>query len=341
MLAALKTLKKYTIFLTLWAFTREKERRGISLTEVYHRVNSNNNSTAPEQAGDAGKQGDPQRDNGVDGQEKNLWERIRTLLRIHRSPDTTEELEQEIHDLLEEGEDQGLIGSIEEKLITSIFEFRETVTSEIMTPSAEMVCAEEKTSVAELIRLITGEGFTRIPIYRENQDHIVGILHAKDLLRICTQSSEDQLELNEFLNPPMFISESKLIVDLLRDFQAQKNHMAIVTDEFGGVRGLVTLEDVIEEIVGEIGDEHDQEEIDLRVIDEQTILVNARIDIEEVESHFDVVLPEGPYESIGGLMIHRLGHVPRNGTVVEEAGLEFKVLSADNRRIKSIRIKQV
>ncbi len=303
--------------------------------------NSNNNSTDPDQVGDAEKQGDPQRDNGVDLQEKNLWERIRTLLRIHRSPDTTEELEQEIHDLLEEGEDQGLIGSIEEKLITSIFEFRETVTSEIMTPSAEMVCAEEKTSVAELIRLITEEGFTRIPIYRENQDHIIGILHAKDLLRICTRSPEVQLGLTEFLNPPMFISESKLIVDLLRDFQAQKNHMAIVTDEFGGVRGLVTLEDVIEEIVGEIGDEHDQEETDLRVVDEHTILVNARIDIEEVESHFDVGLPEGPYESIGGLMIHRLGHVPRNGTVVEEAGLEFKVLSADNRRIKSIRIKRV
>ena len=304
-------------------------------------MSEKNNSTGPGQTGEAGEQGDPQSDRGIEGQEKNLWERIRMLLRINRPPDTTEELEQEIQDLLEEGEDQGLIGSLEEKLITSIFEFRETVTSEIMTPSAEMVCAEEKTSIAELIRLITEEGYTRIPIYRENQDHIIGILHAKDLLRICTLSPDEPLGLNEFLNPPFFISESKPIVDLLRDFQAKKNHMAIVTDEFGGVRGLITLEDVIEEIVGEIGDEHDQEETELRIVDEHTILVNARIDIEEIESHFAVELPEGPYESVGGLMTHRFSHVPRNGTVVREGGLEFKVLSADKRRIKTVRIKQV
>lgn len=306
-------------------------------------MSEKNNSTDPDQVGDVDKQGDLQStwsDQDTNGQARSLWERIRMLLRIHRPPDTTEELEQEIQDLLEEGEDQGLIGSLEEKLITSIFEFRETVTSEIMTPSAEMICAEENTSIAELIRLITEEGYTRIPIYREKQDHIIGILHAKDLLRICTLDPDEPLGLHEFLNPPFFISESKLIVDLLRDFQAKKNHMAIVTDEFGGVRGLITLEDVIEEIVGEIGDEHDQDETDLRIVDEHTILVNARIDIEEVESYFSVELPEGPYESVGGLMIHRLGHVPRNGTVVEEGGLEFKVLSADNRRITSIRIKR-
>ncbi len=304
-------------------------------------MNEKTNSTDPEQPGEGSEKGDQQGPWSTDNQEKNLWERIRALLPIHRAPDTTEELEQEIQELLEEGEDQGLIGSVEEKLITSIFEFRETVASEIMTPSAEMVSAEEMTSIGELIRLITEEGYTRIPVFRENQDNIVGILHAKDLLRICTLSPDEPLGLKEFLNPPFFISESKLIVDLLRDFQAKKSHMAIVADEFGGVRGLITLEDVIEEIVGEIGDEHDQEETELRVVDEHTILVNARIDIEEVESHYNVELPEGPYESIGGLMIHRLGIVPRNGTVVREGSLEFKVLAADNRRIKSIRIKQV
>jgi CBS domain containing-hemolysin-like protein len=278
---------------------------------------------------------------GDEAPEKNFWERMRMLLRLHRPPDTTEELELEIQELLEEGEDQGLIGSLEEKLISRIFDFRETLASEIMTPSVEIISAEEKTSLGGLIRLITEEGYTRIPIYRENQDHIIGILHAKDLLRICQITAEEPVALDGFLNPPFFIPESKPIVDLLRDFQAKKTHMAIVIDEFGGVRGLITLEDVIEEIVGEIGDEHDQKEIDLRIIDERTIIVNARIDIEDVESHFDIELQEGPYESIGGLMIHRLGYVPRNGTVVQENGLELKVLSSDNRRIKSVRIKRI
>jgi CBS domain containing-hemolysin-like protein len=137
-----------------------------------------------------------------ESQEKNFWERIQTLLHLHRGPDTTEELEQEIQELLEEGEGQGLIGSLEEKLINRIFEFRDTLASEIMTPSAEIVSAEEKTSVAELIRIISEEGYTRIPIYRENQDHIIGILHAKDLLRICILKPDEPMVLEGFLNPP-------------------------------------------------------------------------------------------------------------------------------------------
>lgn len=277
----------------------------------------------------------------VESQEKNFWQWMRMALRLHRAPDTTEELEQEIQELLEEGEVQGLIGSLEEKLISRIFDFRETLASEIMTPTAEMVAAEENSSVAELIRLITEEGYTRIPIFRENQDHVVGILHAKDLLRICTLTPEEPLGLQEFLNPPYFISENKPIVDLLREFQAKKTHIAIVTDEFGGVRGLITLEDIIEEIVGEIDDEHDQDEKDLRILDESTVIVNARIDIEDVENHFDVELPEGPYESVGGLIIHNTGTVPRSGAVIKEEELEFKVLAADQRRVKLVRIKKI
>lgn len=280
-------------------------------------------------------------DSSGENQDRNFWQRLWMSMRLHRTPDTTEELEQEIQELLEEGEVQGLIGSLEEKLISRIFDFRDTVSSEIMTPTAEIISAEETCSVAELIRLITEEGYTRIPIYRGSQDHIIGILHAKDLLRICTLTPEEPLGLNEFLNPPYFIPENKPIVDLLREFQSKKTHIAIVTDEFGGVRGLITLEDVIEEIVGEIDDEHDQDERDLRILDESTVIVNARIDTEDVENHFGLELPEGPYESVGGLIIHLMGSVPPNGTVVQEGGLEFKVLAADQRRVKLVRIKKL
>ena len=275
-----------------------------------------------------------------ENREKSFWLWLKSLLGIKGSPDTTRELEHEIQELLEEGEEQGLISRHEEQLINSIFDFRETVASEIMTPSAEMVSADVTSSGQELVRLITEEGYTRIPVFSGNQDNIIGILHAKDLLRICSMPPDRSLELKDVLNPPMIIPESKPITDLLRDFQAKKNHMAIVTDEFGGVRGLVTLEDVIEEIVGEIDDEHDQEERELMVVDEQTIVVDAKIDIEEVEEHFNCRLPEGPYESVGGLIIHLLGRVPDNGDFVIVEPLTFTVLAADPRRVRTVRIRK-
>jgi len=275
---------------------------------------------------------------GEEPPSKSFFEKVKSVLGFRGGPDTTEELEHEIQELLEEGEEQGLISVHEERLINSIFDFRETIASGIMTPSAEMIRAELQTSVPELIRLINEEGYTRIPIYQGTPDQIVGILHAKDLLRICASGPVPQVDLREFLNPVTFIPESKPITELLREFQSKKIHMAIVVDEFGGVRGLVTFEDVIEEIVGEIGDEHDDEASELRVVDERTVIVDAKIDVEEVEAHFRVSLPEGPYESVGGFITHRLGKVPQSGVLVQESGLSFKVLGADPRRIKSVRI---
>jgi len=276
-----------------------------------------------------------------ENRDKPFWPRVKSLLGIKSSPDTTRELEHEIQELLEEGEEQGLISRHEEQLINSIFDFREIVASEIMTPSAEMVCADVTSSSRELVRLITEEGFTRIPVYRGSQDTVIGILHAKDLLKICSlAASESSPELTDVLNPPMIIPESKPITDLLRAFQAKKNHMAIVTDEFGSVRGLITLEDVIEEIVGEIDDEHDQEERELMVVDEKTVIVDAKIDIEEVEEHFQCRLPEGPYESVGGLITHLLGRIPENGDSVAVESLIFKVLAADARRARTVRIRK-
>ena len=270
-----------------------------------------------------------------------FWSGVKSLLGIKSAPDTTRELEHEIRELLEEGKEQGLISRHEEQLINAIFNFRKTVASEIMTPSAEMVCADVAGSSSDLVRLITEEGFTRIPVYRGSQDTVIGILHAKDLLKICSLApSESFPELADVLNPPMIIPESKPITDLLRDFQAKKNHMAIVTDEFGSVRGLITLEDVIEEIVGEIDDEHDQEERELMVVDGQTVVVDAKIDIEEVEAHFDCRLPEGPYESVGGLLTHRLGRIPESGDSVVVDSLVFTVLAADARRARTVRIRR-
>ena len=130
-------------------------------------------------------------------------------------------------------------------------------------------------------------------MYRENPDRVIGAIHAKDLLRLCSRPATDPIDLAGYLRPVYFISESKPIVDLLREFQKRKVHMAMVTDEFGAVRGLITLEDILEEIVGEIDDEYDEDEHTLEVIDEHTIQVHAWVDIEKIEDHFSIELPEG------------------------------------------------
>ena len=258
-----------------------------------------------------------------------------------RKPGTKEDLEHDIQELLEEGEEHGLISHLEERMINSILEFRETYASEIMTPAAEVVSFDEASPMSELIEIVTESGFTRIPVYRENPDRVIGAVHAKDLLRLCARPNTEPTDIAGYLRPVYFISESKPIVDLLREFQKRKVHMAMVTDEFGTVRGLITLEDILEEIVGEIDDEYDEDEHIIEVIDENTIQVHAWVDIEKIEEHFDIDLPEGPYESVGGLVISLLGRLAVTGDSVEIAGFRFEVQSADTRQIKMIRVSKI
>lgn len=263
--------------------------------------------------------------------------RFLNLIGLTKTPDTAEDLEQEIQELLEDGEEQGLISPQEGMMINSIFEFRDTLAKEIMTPQTEMVCASQKATISELIELITDKGFTRIPIYSDTPDHICGIVHAKDLLAYWSKDASPS-KAGDITNPALFVLENHKIIQLLRDFKAKKIHMAIVTDEFGSVRGLVTLEDVLEEIVGEISDEYDKEDINWKKIDDSTVLTDAKIDIEDVEDFFRITLPEGPYESIGGLIIHQLGHLPKTGETLDIGPLHIQVLTASKRRINTLKI---
>lgn len=270
---------------------------------------------------------------------KNIITRLLDILGLNRAPDTTEDLEMEIQELLEEGEEQGLITRQEGQMINSIFEFRDTLIHEIMTPRTEIVCVDVKMGIPEVLKLIIREGFTRIPVYSESQDNIIGILNAKDLL-VCIDDTESCPDIKKLSKPAYFVPETMRIVDLLRAFQAKKNHMAIVTDEFGGVRGLITLEDVLEEIVGEIDDEYDKDEPQWRALQDGSLMIYAKEDIEEVETFFDVELPDGPYESVGGFIIHQLGHLPKSGETVELDNLIFKVVTATKRHIKTVKIQR-
>ncbi len=273
-------------------------------------------------------------------QEKGLVSKMLSLINIGR-PGTKEDLDHEIQELLEEGEEHGLISPLEEKMINSILEFRETYASEIMTPAAEVVSFDESAPITELIEVVIESGFTRIPVYRENPDRVIGAIHAKDLLILCARPSDESTDLATYLRSVYFIAESKPIVDLLREFQKRKLHMAMVTDEFGTVRGLITLEDILEEIVGEIDDEYDEEELSIDIIDENTILVHAWLDIEKIEEHFDVDLPDGPYESVGGLVIHILGRLAQTGDSVDISGFNFTVKNATARQIKTLQVQRL
>ncbi|MFH1021347.1 MAG: hemolysin family protein [Pseudomonadota bacterium] len=265
------------------------------------------------------------------------FKRILHFFGINRAPDTTEDIEQEIQELLDDGEEQGLITREEGEMISSILEFRDTLVREIMTPRSDMVSAEATVSAAELIQLITDEGYTRIPIYQDSPDNIIGILHAKDLLPFCLKAATMPAA-SELAKPAFFVLDTRKIVNLLKDFQSQKGHLAVVTDEFGSVRGLVTLEDVLEEIVGEIRDEYDKTEKRWKVVNKHMLLTDAKVNLEEVEDFFGITLPEGPYESVGGLIIHQLDRVPPVGATMLINSLVFEVVSADRRRIHTVKI---
>jgi CBS domain containing-hemolysin-like protein len=251
-----------------------------------------------------------------------------------------EDLEREIQNIIDEGEERGLITRQEGELIESIFEFRDTLVREIMVPRLEMVGVERHTPLPQIIALVRECGHSRFPAFEGDIDHIKGILLAKDLL-VFWQTPEDTWDLNRVLRPVYFIPESKKISDLLRDLVERKTQIAIVIDEYGGTAGLITLEDILEEIVGEIYDEYDLQEPRLAPQEDGSVLVDARLDVEELMDHFDLPRPEGKFESVGGLLIHLLGRVPQVNDRVEIQNLELTVLTADERRTKQVQARRL
>ncbi|TBV82839.1 MAG: HlyC/CorC family transporter [Desulfobulbaceae bacterium] len=267
------------------------------------------------------------------------FRRLLNRLGITSPPGTAEDIEQEIQEIIDEGEEQGLITPEEGEMISSVMELKDTLVYEIMTPRTEMVLVQAATPLPELIRIIIERGFSRIPVYQDNPDQIVGILHVKDILPHCLVG-DPQLTAGALARPAEFVPENRKIIELLKYFQEQKMHLAVVSDEFGGVRGLITLEDIVEEIVGDISDEHDRKTRRWKEVNSHTVLADAKVDIEDVEEFFAVDLPKGPYESVGGLIIHRLDLVPSPGVALSINSLIFEVIAADKRRIITVKIQK-
>ena len=207
-----------------------------------------------------------------------------------------------------------------------------------MIPRIDMVCVEKSISLSELIELIKTRGHTRIPLYDEKVDNILGIIHAKELLPFINGGSQ-KVDFVSLVRPALFVPESKLIDELLKDFQVEKQHMAIVVDEYGGTAGLITLEDVIEEIVGEIQDEYDIEKPLYKKIDDIHFLVDAKIDLDELNDELNMNLPvDKSYESLGGFIFNLIGSVPEKKQEIEYDRYKFIIEKIDRNRIVEVLI---
>jgi magnesium and cobalt transporter len=248
---------------------------------------------------------------------------------------------QEIASFLAECRRRELIASDEYAMLLGVLEVSETQVREIMVPRSRMVVLPQDEAPDELLRTIVESGHSRFPVIGEDRDEVIGILLAKDVLKQLREGNRN-LRIDELLRPAVFIPESKRLNTLLTEFRQSHNHIAIVVDEYGGVAGLATIEDVLEQIVGEIDDEHDPEETqDIQEQEGGRYLVQALTRIEVFNEFFGAGLSDEEYETIGGLVMHELGRLPRRGEKLEFEGFAFKVLRGDRRRIHTVEVTRL
>jgi magnesium and cobalt transporter len=251
--------------------------------------------------------------------------RLKRLLGLHKPP-------KEIQQLLDESEQRGLIDEEQGEMIEGIFDLKQTVAREIMIPRTHIVAVSHLAGKDEILRTLIDSGHSRIPVYKENVDHIIGILNARDLLPLWL-SEQQEIDLAHVAREPFFVPETKPIKDLLNELRSKRSHMAVIVDEYGGTAGVVTMEDIVEEIVGEIQDEHDAEEALFIPQQDVCVLVSARAPLDEFEEYFRVTLPRSGYDTLGGFIIHLLGRVPAVGEELVHEGLWMKIHSGDRKRI--------
>jgi magnesium and cobalt transporter len=236
-----------------------------------------------------------------------------------------------------EGKAKGLISDEESHMVHGVLDLKETMAHSIMIPRTEISSAPVDSTLGEIIQLVTDCGHTRIPIYKDNIDKITGILHAKDLLKLFGENPASKIPL-DILRKPYFVPKTQKVSKLLRDLKEKKTHLAVVTDEYGGTAGIITIEDILEEIVGEIMDEHDDEQPLLTVIDDESLLVDARLEVEKLEEHLNIEFPRGDFESVGGFIIHLLGRIPQVNEKISFEDLEIMIQKADQRKIDKVLI---
>lgn len=272
-----------------------------------------------------------------DDSEQGFFSFIKNRIRKKTHLGNSSDLAEEIHGLMDEGQAKGLISDEETQMVHGVLDLKETKAHSIMIPRTDISSAPADSTLGEVIKLVNDCGHTRIPIYKENIDKVAGLLHSKDLLKLLGENPDSKIP-DEIIRKPFFVPETQNLSELLKGLKAKKSHLAIVTDEYGGTAGIITIEDIIEEIVGEILDEHDNEEPLLKIIENEGILVDARLEIEKLEEYFDIEFPEGDFESVGGFIIHLLGKIPQVNDIIHFQELELTIKKADQRKIDQVLI---
>ena len=246
--------------------------------------------------------------------------------------------EEEIKMMIDEGEEKGTIERGEKQLLNNVFEFNDIIVSEVMTPRTEMYAIDINSDINDTLDEIDEFKYSRIPVYEDNIDDIKGILFVKDILKPLKDNKK--VDIRKLIREPYFVPESKDIDELFKEMQQNKVQIAIAIDEYGGTAGLITMEDIIEELVGNIFDEYDDEEIDYKKIDENTYILSGTITSYELKKIFDIELPEGDYETLSGYLIDKLGRIPDEDEhpVIEDEHLTYKVEEIDDKRIKYVKV---
>ncbi len=245
-----------------------------------------------------------------------------------------------LDELILAAREDGEINAEDAMVLLKVLSLGKKQVVDIMVPRSDIVCVEESESIPDICRLIIKHGHSRIPVYRENKDHIIGVLHAKDLIRYIIDPTSAPASLEPITRTPLFIPESKNLKEMLSEFQRGRIHIAIALDEYGGTSGLVTFEDVLEEIVGEIEDEHDPTKPpEFKELDRGAIAVSGRFPLEELEERFGITLDSEQVETLGGFLSELAGRIPRQGDVFEHEGWRYTVTEAGKRQVRWILIQ--
>jgi len=276
-----------------------------------------------------------------------LTGRLRFLIeRILGTPkkDAEEEGEEEIIQMVSDKEKEGLIEEDAKEMIESIIKMDDVDVADVMTPRTEMILIPSNTAMTEVLETASEHGHSRLPVYEGTPDNVIGVFYVRDLLDPLRTKNISELSLTNVMRAPYFVPEYKNVSELLRDFKKKKLHMAVVLDEYGGTAGVITVEDILEEIVGEIQDEYDEEEEDISVkpIDEHTIEADARIHIRKINEALSLELPEqGDFESLGGFITDKIERIPQKGENFTFDGIKVYILDADNRRVKLVKVERL
>ncbi|MBT3145422.1 transporter associated domain-containing protein [Neptunomonas phycophila] len=249
---------------------------------------------------------------------------------------------QDVLELLREATEENVLDYEALNIIEGAMQVSEMQVRDIMIPRSQMAVVNAEQTPKEFLPLIISSAHSRFPVIGESPDEVIGVLLAKDLLPLIIEDNQEEFDIYSKLRKATFIPESKRLNTLLKEFRATRNHMAIVIDEYGSIAGLVTIEDVLEQIVGEIEDEHDvnDSEGNIRPFDENAYIVKALTEIEDFNEYFDASIPDDEFDTIGGIVTRRFGHLPRKDEEVTIDGFVFKVLSSDTRRIRLLQVKR-